>query len=137
MFSNNRSVKLYFKYFYIFILLLISKWTVIMIQVPISFKFFVQAIFCWLFACVYYIYCIVVNWSWKLSLYVIANRYWAIYKIYIRICSPAGLWKVLAKVVIFLLRLLQSSSSNYSSLICVGKCWLKGLVNNRLLLYSG
>ena len=37
----------------------------------ISFKFFVQALFCWFLTCVYFIYCIVVHWSWNLSLSVL------------------------------------------------------------------
>ena len=54
----------------------------------ISFKFFVQAFFCWLLTCVYHIYCIIVNWYWKFPLGVLANSQWAISKPDIQNFSP-------------------------------------------------
>ena len=106
MFSNNHLIELTFNYFYIFY----SSSLFIEIQLN-QYKFFlffqifinkvllfgvyktsvkilIQAFFCWFLTCVYHIYWISVNWSWKLSLGFIENGQWAIYKLDMWICSP-------------------------------------------------
>ena len=65
--------------------LLFSWWTVKPVQVIISIKFFIQAVF-WLLTCVYHIYWMCIHWSWSLSSGVIANCQWAGSKLYIQIC---------------------------------------------------
>ena len=46
----------------------------------ISSKFFVQDFVCWFLNCVYLIYWISVHWYWKLSLGVLENCLWDVYK---------------------------------------------------------
>ena len=71
-----------------FLLFLISWLTVITIKVLIYFKLLVQAIFRWLLTCLYNIYRSRIHLSWILSLGVLENCYWALYKPDIRIFSP-------------------------------------------------
>ena len=66
-------------------------------------KFFVQAFFYWLFTCKYHIYWTRVHWSWNLSLGVIANCQWAVSKPDTWISLPAGLWKVMLRVPVFVI----------------------------------
>ena len=54
----------------------------------ISFKFFVQALFCWLLYFVYFVYWISVHWYWNLSLGVLENCLWAVSKWYIQLFFP-------------------------------------------------
>ena len=54
----------------------------------ISSTFLVQAFFCWLLTCLYNIYRSRIHLSWILSLGVLENCYWALYKPDIRIFSP-------------------------------------------------
>ena len=60
----------------------------------ISIKFFVKALFCWLFTRVHHIYWIIVHWSWNLSSGVIENCQWAISKPNIQICFSLRLMEV-------------------------------------------
>ena len=46
----------------------------------ISFKFFIQALFCRFFTCVYHIYCIRFLWYWNLTSGVLENCQWAVSK---------------------------------------------------------
>ena len=54
-----------------------------------SFKFFKQACFCWFLTCVYWIYWIIVHLSQNLSLSVIENVLWSVYKPDTHICFPS------------------------------------------------
>ena len=54
----------------------------------ISFKLFVQALFCWFLTSVYHIYWIHINWSWNLSLVVLENCQWSVSKTDTQIYYP-------------------------------------------------
>ena len=54
----------------------------------ISFKLFVQALFCWFLTCVYFIQWISAHWSLNLSLGMLANCLLAVSKLDIHLCSP-------------------------------------------------
>ena len=132
MLSNDRSIELIFHFFH-FLFFLISCWAFIPIQVPVSFKLFVESIFCLFLTCVYHIYFIIVHWSWKLSLGAISNFRWAVSKPDIRSCFSHMLVKFRGEGCGFCgctylnqyIDWLQVSSSSYSKLNFIGKCCLK------------
>ena len=134
MFSNNRSIEITFNYFYLVLLLLISWWIVTLIQVLVSFKLFVQSIFCLFLTCMYHIYWISVHWSWKLSSGVIANRQWSVSKPYIRSCFPRklaegggkGLSFFIAPVTINTFIGFKKVPRVIEMWNCIYNCWPKG-----------
>ena len=88
-----------------------------------SFDFFVQTFFCWLLACVYHIYWIIVHWPWILSLGVIANFQWSVSKLDMQISSPAGLWKVVVRVPVFFSPVAMSTLIEFKAVPLVIQVW--------------
>ena len=67
----------------------------------ISTKFFVQDFFCWFLTCVYHIYWISIHWSWNLSLGVLANFPWDVFKPDIRIWPSRRFVEGCGEVAVF------------------------------------
>ena len=100
----------------------------------ITFKFFAQALFCWMLACVYHIHWISVHWSWNCPRVLLQiasgpypNRAYGF-------TSPAGLWKNLDRVLVFVIEPVKINKfigfKSVPQVIkvwsCAGKFWPKG-----------
>ena len=77
-------------------------------------KFTVQELLCWLLNCVFFVYCIIINWSWTFYLDVIKNCLWDVYTLDMKICSPHRIVEGRGKCAVFKFHLSSSIDWMYA-----------------------